>query len=152
MLMRILVVVIVVRCLPDKSSLERCLSRERACKVAIMMMRLLVMMFMMFVKTGDIWCLDTDPSGSTLRVKNCVQDLQPPAPTAILVSGPRSSLSKHQMIIILPNGPASNHQSENINDNHHQTIHSGRMDIIQIVKMWTGTNGMIIIIKLSPSW
>ena len=75
------------------------------------------------------------PSGSTLRVKNCVQDLQPPAPTAILVSGPRSSLSKHQMIIILPNGPASNHQSENINDNHHQTIHSGRMDIIQIVKI-----------------
>ena len=50
MLMRSFVVEIVVRCLPDKSSLERCLSRERACKVAIMMMRLLVMMFMMFVK------------------------------------------------------------------------------------------------------
>ena len=48
--MRSFVVEIVVRCLPDKSSLERCLSRERACKVAIMMMRLLVMMFMMFVK------------------------------------------------------------------------------------------------------
>ena len=40
-----------VRFLPDKSSLERCLSRERAYKeLAIMMMRLLVMMFMMFVK------------------------------------------------------------------------------------------------------
>ena len=50
MLMRSFVVEIVVRCLPDKSSLERCLSRERACKVAIMMMRLLVMMFTMFVK------------------------------------------------------------------------------------------------------
>ena len=49
MLMRSFVVEIVVRCLPDKSSLERCLSRERACKVAIMMMRLHVMMFMMFV-------------------------------------------------------------------------------------------------------
>ena len=49
--MRSVVVEIVVRCLvlPDKSSLERCLSRERACKVAIMMMRLHVMMFMMFV-------------------------------------------------------------------------------------------------------
>ena len=42
--------VIVVRFLPDKSSLERCLSRERACKFAIMMMLLLVMMFTMFVK------------------------------------------------------------------------------------------------------
>ena len=38
------------RFLPDKSSLERCLSRERAYKLAIMLMRLLVMMFKMFVK------------------------------------------------------------------------------------------------------
>ena len=74
-----------------------------------MMMRLLVMMFMMFVKEIALVIYDAYdvPSGSTLRVKNCVQDLQPPAPTAILVSGPRSSLSKHQMIIILPKGPAS---------------------------------------------
>ena len=50
MLMRSLVVEIVVRFLPDKSSLERCLSRERACKVVIMVMWLLVMMFIMFVK------------------------------------------------------------------------------------------------------